>query len=117
MISLKPGLCCVCQRSIADDGRARSLYSEIAVKMKSGTVCHVGICSECSIAEHVLGELTEALKKVNAMSESDVIDQYDQRIALPEVLKTIQGGLCAVCNQEIGEHWVITNGRMRHEGC
>lgn len=44
----QPGLCCVCEKSIADGGRPTDQYTQVTVKWSNGSKMDIGVCKGCA---------------------------------------------------------------------
>jgi len=114
-MQLLPGKCCKCGCEIYKGNFQSSKFNEIIVEFDTGSICHVGICSDCFLEESEFEKLMGLLKQCNVNGNKLV--KVRDRLTRAEILKDIQGSLCAVCGKPIGEKWAVTNNQVRHEGC
>lgn len=44
----RPGYCCVCDKSLVQDGRITGDYTQVEMKWSNGSVMPIAVCKDCA---------------------------------------------------------------------
>lgn len=114
------GKCIKCNQRIAAGNAPAMNYGEVVFVFSDSSKMHVGICSECELTPEEYPEVTNALREAFAMQGFNLkpeIASVERRLTIKDVLMEVQAGRCPVCLESIGDSWIVSNGRLRHEAC